>query len=59
MSFNRTDDIPKMATILVDTTKFLKIGHLCFDDTQKMEIKFQKRFLELFKKNASLEKSIS
>ena len=37
-----------MATILDDFTKFLKIDDLSFDDTQKLEIKLQKRFLELF-----------
>ena len=37
-----------MAIILDDTTKFLKIGDLSFDDTHKLEIKLQKRFLELF-----------
>ena len=41
-----------MATILNDTTKFLKIGDLSFDDTRKLEIKLQKRFLELFKKKS-------
>ena len=39
-----------MATILDDTTKFLKIGDLSFDDTHKLKIKLQKWFLELFKK---------
>ena len=47
---NHTDDITKMATILDDTTKFLKIGDLSFDDTHKLEIQLQKRFLELFKR---------
>ena len=47
---NRTDYITKMATILDDATKLLKIGDLCFDDTHKLEIKLQKWFLELFKK---------
>ena len=47
---NRSDYITKMATILDDTTKFLKIGDLFFNDTHKLEIKLQKRFLELFKK---------
>ena len=40
----------KMATILDNTTKFLKIGNLSFYDTYKLEIKSQKQFLELFKK---------
>ena len=39
-----------MATILDDTTKFIKIGDLSFDDTHKLEIKLQKQFRELFKK---------
>ena len=47
---NRSDYITKMATILDDTTKFLKIGHLSFDNTNKLKIKLQKRFLEFFKK---------
>ena len=47
---NRTDYITKIGPILDDTTKFLKIGDLSFDDTYKLEIKLQKRFLELFKK---------
>ena len=47
---NRINYITKMATILDDTTKFLKIGDLSFDDIHKLEIKLQKRFLELFKK---------
>ena len=47
---NRTDYITKMATILDVTTKFQKIDNLSFDDTYKLEIKLQKRFLELFKK---------
>ena len=47
---SRTDYITKMATILNDTTKFLKLGDLSLDDTHKLEINLQKRFLELFKK---------
>ena len=47
---NCTDYITKMTTILDDTTKFLKIGDLSFDDTHKLEIKLQKQYLELFKK---------
>ena len=39
-----------MDSILDDTTTFLKIGDVSFDDTHKLEIKSQKRFLELFKK---------
>ena len=50
MILNRTDNITKMATILDDTTKFLKLGYLSSDDTHKLEIKLQKWFLELFKK---------
>ena len=44
---NRTDYITKMATILDDKTKFLKLGDLSLDDTHKIKIKF----LELFGKN--------
>ena len=47
---NFTDYITKMATTLNDTTKFLKINDLSFDDTHKLEIKVLKHFLELFKK---------
>ena len=47
---NITDYITKMANILGDTTKFLKIGDLSFDDTTKLGIKLQMRFLELLKK---------
>ena len=47
---NRSDYITKMATILNDTTKFLKLGDISVDDTHKLEIKLQKQFLELFKK---------
>ena len=39
-----------MNVILEDTDKFLKLGDLSFDDTQKLENKLQKRFLELFRK---------
>ena len=56
---DRTDYITKMATILDDTTKFLKIVELSFDDTHKLEIKLEKQFLELFKKKLSLEKSLN
>ena len=59
MILNLTDYITKMATILDDTTKFLKSCDLSFDDTHKLETKLQKRFLELFKKKKSLEKSMS
>ena len=38
-----------MDAILEDTNKFLKLGDLTFDDTQKIENKLQKRFLELFR----------
>ena len=51
MILNCTDYITKMVTILDDTTKFQKIGDLSLDDTHKLEIKSQKRFLESFKKN--------
>ena len=47
---NRTDYTTKIANILDGTTKFLKLGDLSLDDTHKLEIKLQKRFLELFKK---------
>ena len=39
-----------MEAILEDTNKFLKRGDLSFDDTQKLENKLQKRFLELFRR---------
>ena len=39
---NRTDYITKLATILDDTIKFLKLGDLFFDDTHKLKIKPQK-----------------
>ena len=54
MILNRTDYIIKMATILDDTTKFLKIGDLSIDDTHKLKIKLQKWFLELFKEKIYL-----
>ena len=47
---NHIDYIKKMATILNDTAKFLKLGDLSLDDTHKLEIELQKRFLELFRK---------
>ena len=43
---NRADYIRKMNAILDDTNKFLKLRDLSFDDTQKLENKLQKRFLE-------------
>ncbi len=43
---NRADYISKMNTILDNTDKFLKLGDLSFNDTQKLENKQQKRFLE-------------
>ena len=46
---NRTDYLSKMDAILGDTDKFLKLGDLSFDDTQRTENKLQKRFLELYK----------
>ena len=46
---NRADYVSKMDAILEDTNKFLKLGDLSFDDTQKIENKLQKRFLELFR----------
>ena len=54
-----TDYIIKMDTIFDDTTKSLQIGDLSLDDTHNLEIKLQKRFLELFKKKISLEKSMN
>ena len=56
---NRTDYIIKMVTILDDNTKFLKIGGLSFDVTHKLEIKLQKMFLELFKKQFISRKVLS
>ena len=47
---NRADYIGKVNAILEDTNKFLKLGDLSFDDTQKLENKLQKRFLELFRR---------
>ena len=38
-----------MEVILGDTGKFLKLGGLSFDDTERTENKLQKYFLELFK----------
>ena len=46
---NTADYVSKMDAILEDTNKFLKLGDLSFDDTQKIENKLQKLFLELFK----------
>ena len=46
---NRVDYLSKMDVILGDTDKFLKLGDLSFDDTQRIENKLQKRFLELYK----------
>ena len=43
---NRSGYVSKMDAILKDTNKFLKLGDLSFDDTQKIENKQQKRFLE-------------
>ena len=40
-----------MATILDDTTKFLKIGDLSFDDNLQVRIEsYRNGFFELFKK---------
>ena len=50
MILNHTDYITIMDTILDDTTKFLKIGDLSFDNTHKLKIKLRKPFLKLFKK---------
>ena len=38
-----------MDAILEDTNKFLKLGDLSLDDTQKIENKLQMRFPELFR----------
>ena len=46
---NKADYLSKMDVILGDMDKFLKLGDLSFDDTQRTENKLQKRFLELFK----------
>ena len=46
---NKADYLSKMDAILGDTDKFLKLGDLSFDDTQRTENKLQKRFLGLFK----------
>ena len=46
---NRADYLSKMDAILGDTDKFLKLGDFSFDDTQRIENKLQKRFLELYK----------
>ena len=46
----RADYIGKMNAILDNTDKFLKLGDLSFDDSQKLENKLQKRFLELFRR---------
>ena len=46
---NRSDYLSKKAAILGDTDKFLRLGDLSFDDTQRIENKIQKRFLELYK----------
>ena len=42
---NRADYVSKMDAILEDTNKFLRLGDLSFDYTQKIENKSQKRFL--------------
>ena len=47
---NRAGYIGKMNAILEDTDKFLKLGDSSFDDTQKLENKQQKRFLDLFRR---------
>ena len=52
---NRADYVSKMDAILEDTNKFLKLGDLSFDDTQKLENKLQKRFLELFRRKFILK----
>ena len=46
---NRADYVSKMDAIMEDTNKFLKLGDLSFDDSQKIENKQQKRFLGLFR----------
>ena len=52
---NRGDYVSKMDAILEDANKFLKIGDLTFDDTQKLENKLQKHFLELFRRKFILK----
>ena len=54
---NRADYLSKMDAILGDTDKFLKLGDLSFDDTQRIENKLQKRFLE-FHKSKLISKEI-
>ena len=44
-----------MDAILEDTNKFLKLGDLSFNDTQKLENKLQKCFLELFRRKFILK----
>ena len=48
-------NVSKMDAILEDTNTFLKLGDLSFDDTQKIENKLPKRFLELFKSKLILK----
>ena len=42
--------LAKWMLFLEDTNKFLKLRDLSFDDTQKLENRLQKRFLELFRR---------
>ena len=37
---------------------FLKLGDLSLDDTDKLEIKLQKQFLDLFKKKIYFQRSL-
>ena len=46
---NKADYLSKRDAILGDTDKFLKLGDLSSDDSQRTEYKLQKRFLELLK----------
>ena len=48
-------NLSKMDAILGDTDKFLELGDLSFDDTQRTESKQQKRFLELYKSKLIIE----
>ena len=46
---NRNGYITKMANTLDNSTKFLTLWDLTFDESHNLEIKLQKQFLELFK----------
>ena len=44
-----------MNAILEDKDKFLKLGDLSFDDTQKLENKLQKRFSRVIREKIHIE----